>query len=122
MFGTLWITDRPGASRAPAISFSALFFAPPTWTVPDRGRVNGPSETTRKLPTTVTLVRRPTPFPPALLGWSHGQPDADLHAHRRRRDDAPRRHERDRQDRSPAAGLRRRRRDERAPRGGARDR
>ncbi len=56
MFGTLWITDRPGASSAPAISFSAEFFAPPTWTVPDSGRVSGPSETTRKLPTLVTLV------------------------------------------------------------------
>ena len=56
MFGTLWITERPGASSAPAISFSAEFFAPPTWTVPDSGRVSGPSETTRKLPTRVTLV------------------------------------------------------------------
>ncbi len=30
MFGTLWTTDRPGASSAAAISFSAEFFAPPT--------------------------------------------------------------------------------------------
>ncbi len=41
----------PGASSEAAISFSAEFFAPPTWTVPDSGRVSGPSETTRKLPT-----------------------------------------------------------------------
>ena len=42
---------RPGASSAAAISFSALFFAPPTCTVPERGRVCGPSALIRKLST-----------------------------------------------------------------------
>ncbi len=59
MFGTLRITDRPGASSAPAISFNAEFLAPPTWTVPESGRVSGPSEdATQKLSTSATLVRR----------------------------------------------------------------
>ena len=78
----------PGASSAAAISFSAEFLAPPTWTVPDSGRVSGPSETTRKLPTAVTLVTRgrgPSQARRTALGWLHGQPDAHLHAHRRRR-------------------------------------
>ena len=43
-------TERPGASSEAAISFRAEFFAPPTCTVPESGRVSGPSETTRKLP------------------------------------------------------------------------
>ena len=60
MSGTLWITERPGASRAAAISFRAEFLAPPTYTVPASGRVSGPSETTRKLPMRVTLVTRAT--------------------------------------------------------------
>ena len=50
------------------------------------------------------------------LGSSHGQPDTDLHAYRRRRIDPARRHERDIQDRSSAGRVRRRRRDELAHR------
>ena len=36
MSGTSSIVVRPGASRAAAMSFSALFFAPVTRTRPDR--------------------------------------------------------------------------------------
>src|ERR1700712_942666 len=109
MSGTLWITERPGASRAAAISFRAEFLAPPTYTVPDNGRGSGPSETTRKLPMRVTLVSGvgPDAMAPTLV-WGDGEPDPHLHAHRRRWQHPTRRHERNHQDRPEAARVRRR--------------
>ncbi len=48
MSGTLAMVVRPGDSNAAAISFSALFLAPQTWTRPVSGASSGPCETTWK--------------------------------------------------------------------------
>jgi hypothetical protein len=48
MSGTFVTTVRPLASRAAAISFSALFLAPPTYAVPRRGWESGPWDRTWK--------------------------------------------------------------------------
>ena len=53
--GRCVITLVPGASSAAAISFSALFFAPPTCTEPDSGCDSGPADVTRKPPRGGTL-------------------------------------------------------------------
>ncbi len=46
MSGTLVTRVRPSASSAAAISFRALFFAPPTYAVPRNGCESGPSDRT----------------------------------------------------------------------------
>ena len=46
MSGTLPRVVLPGASRAAAISLSALFLAPPTYAVPRNGCESGPADRT----------------------------------------------------------------------------
>jgi hypothetical protein len=58
MSGTFVTTLRPEASSAAAISFSALFFAPPTYAVPVSGWESGPSDRTWKPCTDPMLVRK----------------------------------------------------------------
>ena len=60
------------------------------------------------------------PSGPEGLGSPHGPAHPHLHEDRRRRPDAPRRHEPGREDRSPAGRLRRRRRDQQRARRRAR--
>ena len=58
MSGTLLSSVRPLASSDAAISFSALFLAPPTWAVPRSGCESGPSERTWNPCTGQMLVGR----------------------------------------------------------------
>ncbi len=73
MSGTLVMVVRPGASSAAAISFSTLFFAPPTGTLPWSGWLCWPRDTTRNACIEATLRR---------LGCIHGQPHPHLHEDR----------------------------------------
>ena len=73
MSGTLVIGVRPRASRAAAISFRALFFAPPTCAVPRSGCDSGPSDRTWNpcIRPMLVLRLRPARTPRVLAGpWS----------------------------------------------------
>ena len=98
-------TERPGASSAAAISLSAEFFAPPTYDACRPGDASGaPARPPGSSPCLVTL---------GAAGWSASPPPLRLAAmvnltriYTRTGDggrDPARRHERDQQDRHPAA-------------------
>ena len=58
-------------------------------------------------PNPIGVPDRPLDAAGRVREWPHGQPDADLHAHRRRRHDEPRRLLTGQQERRPAARVRR---------------
>src|SRR4051794_38842504 len=86
---------RPGASRAAAMSFRALFLAPVTRTRPDRVAPPVTSKHSTGSPYGAPLARtvRAPAGPAPRLGRHDGPADAHLHQDRGRGADPPRRHE-----------------------------